>query len=147
MFSNRGTSRKTQGTVGHEDAQHIDAFFACAKLVEASAIIFEEVFGFCLAESERDKVAPLVKFLERVREELPEYHVCIFLAAGEDLWVLSRHRVFIVMVHNKAGGAAAVEALKRVVEAEKITYSTSRVATTTGRYVLQYWTCPCHYYP
>ena len=111
------SKRKSEGSSTHEDVKLIDSFFRAVLLVEPDAVCFEQVFGFALSESTSDAESPLKKFLDRAQQDILQYARCVFYIEGDTFLPLCRHRVYVIFVHQRAGGASSMRALKAVVKA------------------------------
>ncbi len=110
--------RMKPGSVqNHPDAFHLDVMYNILRTVKAKAVIFENVYGFCLSTSIEDSESPLKKMLKRVREEFPAWSISIFVTEGSTYLILIRHRLFLVFIHECAGGEEVVAMLRNVVEA------------------------------
>ena len=107
--------RMRDGTTNHEDAWHIDAFKAAFNKILPKAVLFEQVFGFALAESVSDTQSPLQSLLSWFARFHPDYAVQVFYVEGNVFLVLSRHRVYVVALENSSGGKDGLEMLKRAV--------------------------------
>ena len=115
-FSTTRSFRKSKGTKSHGDNALIDAYFEVAKKVDADATVFEQIFGFALAESRSDSQSPLVTFLRRAEVELPEQESMVFMAEGDTFLLFARHRIYIVLLKRSCGGRASLNLLKTVVQ-------------------------------
>ena len=116
-FSTARPKRRSEGTASHDDVKLIDSFFRVVKETSPAAIVFEQVFGFCLSESKTDPRSPLQEFLDRCDTECPEFERTVFVADGDTHLVVVRHRLFIIFVRRNAGGRDSLVALKAVVKA------------------------------
>ena len=52
------------------------------------------------------KTTPLKRWRKQIEEQLPECNVIIFAMRGSTWLVMSRRRVYMVLVHKKAGKVA-----------------------------------------
>ena len=116
-YSVTRTGRRTIGTQGHEDTNLLDTVFVALEEVEPKSVVFEQVYGFCLRESPSQPRSPLQSFLNRLEAKHSQYKAITFLADGKQMLVLLRHRVFVVMIHEDAGGNGSIDILKSVVKA------------------------------
>ena len=117
-FSSSRSGRKSKGT-SHEDVKLLDSFFHVARETEPAAMIFEQVYGFAMPERTGDPESPLQKFLQRCKDDLPQYEVSTYFAEGGLFLVLARHRVYIILVHNDHGGRGSLDVLTAIVKAEQ----------------------------
>ena len=109
-------ARRTHGTIQHEDASLMEAWFGLMKRHLPLASLFENVFGFALAEDRDNQTSPLVRMLERVAEELPMYKATVFFSPGNVWLVFVRHRIFVVVVHEAARSTETMQVLVRIVK-------------------------------
>lgn len=115
-FSKARTLR-SQGTGNHDDSQCINAFWAVLEMTQAPAILFEQVFGFCLRESKRDPISPLQRLLKTLRERFPSWSVRVFFCTGSTHLCFDRHRVYICMLHQSLGGERSLKMVETIVKA------------------------------
>ena len=109
------TPGRGSGTFQHEDSWHIEAFFNVWKKTKAKAVIMEQVFGFALPESDKDRLSPLRKMLDRIETEFAAWSVTVYIAHGNTFLIFVRHRFYTVALHECGGGVGTSHMLKRVV--------------------------------
>ena len=110
-------SGRMRGTQGHEDSYQVDCFWAAFERLRPKALCMEQVFGFALAEPSEVAQSPLQKMIAKFTDDYAAYNVAVFYVAGNLYTVLVRHRVYLVAVHEDAGGADVVSMPKKVVTA------------------------------
>jgi hypothetical protein len=115
-YSTVRNSRHSGGTEQHEGAGPQEVFHHVLKVVKPAAWIYEQVFGFALPESRKDKESPLQKMMLRIETECPEFQATVCFADGKLLAVLVRHRVYVVGTNVRAGGRISLEAIKHIVK-------------------------------
>ena len=109
-------ARKKEGARSHDDARCVDAFWWIFDAVRPLTLVFEQVFGFALAESMLETESPLNVLLKTFPELFPEYAVCVFYQEGDVRLVFVRHRLYVVANRKSAGGQDSLEMLKVVVK-------------------------------
>ena len=107
----KAQSKRHLGTTTHSDYACQDAFWHMLSILMPLSVIYEQVFGFALAESVDDPESPLAKFLSRIATEYPCYEAVTFFAQGSLYLSLLRHRVYVILVHKAAGGRMVVNKL------------------------------------
>ena len=118
-YSRAGMNRMKDGAVeGHEDYFHTESILSVMDAVKPKCVIFEQVWGFALATSSADSTSPLQKLVEELKQRFSDWELGIFIVSGNVFMVLVRHRLFLVLVHQCAGGAETMAMMKRVVEAK-----------------------------
>ena len=73
---------RSQGVTEHEDYYHMEIFLNVFRKVRPKAFVYEQVFGFTLAESTEDSESPMNKLLKKLCEEFPGYHIATFAVQG-----------------------------------------------------------------
>ena len=80
--------------------------------------LFEQVFGFSLAESKYEKESPLVSFLQLTSELLSDYTPVVLLVSGSTFMCFERRRIYVVFIHNRVNpDGRRQDVLARLVEA------------------------------
>ena len=69
--------------------------------------LVENVVGFLLKEAKTSDLTPLQRFLQMVEEALPMYTPRVYLLDSITWLVLNRRRCYIVLTHQRVGGANA----------------------------------------
>lgn len=134
-YTKAGKNRMKPGAVeSHKDAFHVDVLYQILRAVRPKAVVFENVFGYALATSTVDPQSPLNKMLAFLAAEFGEWSVGIFVAEGNTYMILIRHRLFIVMVHDCAGGSETIAMLRKVVEVPSCTYDMG-----CKKRILEFW--------
>lgn len=100
----RTRTGRTSGTTSHPDSFLIQAFYHCMTTMLPRCASFEQVWGFSTAESLEERRSPLQLFLQRCRQELPQYETCGFGMTGTAFLAFPRHRVFVLLLHKDFGG-------------------------------------------
>ena len=106
-----------QGTQDHEDSQLMESWFNLMVELEPLNGIVENVFGFILPESTRDRSSPISRFLEVVKERLPAYNCTVLILDAKTFLCFSRVRVWIVCQHREVVGADAGPRMVSLVQA------------------------------
>jgi len=91
------TGRRS-GTTEHAESDLQEAFLAGVEYGKPHLAIFEQVFGFAMAESREDSVSPLCKFLEACAERLPQYRIAVYVLNGSQYGVFHRRRLYLALV-------------------------------------------------
>jgi len=108
---------RREGSLKHPDSDLFWTFIAIMKMLEPDNGLAENVFGFALPESNVESKSPLEKFVEDLREHLPQYTITIFVLEAQHFLCFSRVRVYVALQHERIGGAQAARRLKQVVQA------------------------------
>ena len=103
LFSTANKDR-TKGTKDHEDAGLAEAWVLQVERDEPDSAVLENVFGFAMRESKAEPASPLVQLLKYIKERLPMYSVRVYWMEGHVFLVLARRRVFVHLIHKRAGG-------------------------------------------
>ena len=85
------------------------------------ACIFENVWGITQCESKTDKTTPLKKLQTSIQDQLPDYTVMIFAMCCSTWLVMSRRRVYMILIHKSAGPDATAR-IKTMVQDNPLPY-------------------------
>ena len=113
------TSRRS-GTKEHKEAHHQELFLKVWERVRPKAVVMEQVFGYAMAESTQDKTTPLQHLIAKVGTMFPQWGVSVFYMHGNTFMIFVRHRIYMVALHESAGGSVSLEMLKRIVTAARL---------------------------
>ena len=86
-------------------------------LDELHPVIFQEVYGFALAESTGEPTSALQKMLGRIKLRYPRYVNAVFICKGSLHSVMSWHRLYVVFVHEHCGGEITITMAKKLIKA------------------------------
>ena len=111
----RARAGRSAGTCAHQDSDLSDQWLALVALLIPTACIFENVWGITCPESKWDKTTPLQKLVSSIKATLPDYTVSIFGMCGSTWMVMARRRVYMVLMHKRAG-SGAVARMKAMVK-------------------------------
>ena len=106
-FSTARAHRISEGTMQHKDRNLWDAFLNELLRIDADEAWLENVMGIVMRESKEVAKSPLQSMIEEASEKAPQYAIRVFFMPGNTFLPLSRRRVFVHMLHNRRGGAAA----------------------------------------
>ena len=110
-FSCARSKRFSQGSNAHKDADLYQAFLQILRALKPKIALVENVYGLLLPESKQVKQTPLETFLAEVAASCEGYHPVVFLMHGSTFMILTRRRVYILLIHESAGGARACQSL------------------------------------
>ena len=86
------------------------------------ACIFENVWGITQCESKTDKRTPLSRLRNEIEAKLPDYNIVSFAMCGSTFMVMTRRRVYMILVHKRAG-PDAVQRIKAMVKDHPLSYT------------------------
>ena len=131
-FSTAHKSRMTKGAFAHSDSDLFESWVAGIKKDEPDFAVMENVLGMSIQTSKEDE-APLRRIVEFIERELPQYS-CVVIWTDAIVWlVLNRKRLWIHLVHKRAGGRAAQDRFIALLKARKDSYD--YVYGRCGRYI------------
>ena len=106
-FSTVNPHRFSKGAQAHEESDLMVSYIETLKREEPDHGLVENVVGFLLKEAKTSDLTPLQRFLQMVEEALPMYTPRVYLLDSITWLVLNRRRCYIVLTHQRVGGANA----------------------------------------
>ena len=118
----RARAKRMEGTRAHGDADLSDHWISLVKRLVPMACIFENVWGITQCESKTEKRTPLSRLRNEIQAQLPDYNIVIFAMCGSTWMVMSRRRVYMILVHKRAG-PDVVQRIKAMVKDHPFSYT------------------------
>ena len=119
----RARTGRMEGTCSHSDADLSTHWVSLVRRLKPKACIFENVWGITQCESKSDRTTPLKRLRKEIQAQLPDYNDVIFAMCGSTWMVMSRRRVYMILVHNTAG-PDAIPRIKKMVKDNPFLYIT-----------------------
>lgn len=115
-YSLARSGRMSVGDDDHMDRDLVLAWVEGVKKWEPNVAIFENVWGMTMRSLKRNTPSPLRQLLDLIKVELPQY-ACKPFIANSCLWLVwDRRRVWLVLVHMRAGGQNSLDRIEKMLK-------------------------------